>query len=171
MQGGDLPAGPGDVVDDLYLLHFAKSDQALLMLFSNQTLQVPPFLFPAAPPAWGRPPDARGMSLMASDVPPFYHQAGGAMGAGTVTAAAASHTPSPLPAGQLLPRPHQAGAALRGPRARPDLRGRGAPQRRLPAGGPGRGGLHAGTAGPHGVCPCPAPAPLGPSTAPEPALP
>ncbi|XP_059575876.1 inactive serine/threonine-protein kinase PLK5 isoform X3 [Alligator mississippiensis] len=40
LEGGDLPAGPGDVVDDLYLLHFAKSDQALLMLFSNQTLQV-----------------------------------------------------------------------------------------------------------------------------------
>ncbi|XP_006017611.2 inactive serine/threonine-protein kinase PLK5 isoform X2 [Alligator sinensis] len=40
LEGGALPAGPADIVDNLYLLHFAKSDQALLMLFSNQTLQV-----------------------------------------------------------------------------------------------------------------------------------
>ncbi|KAL8178007.1 UNVERIFIED_CONTAM: hypothetical protein K2H54_025269 [Gekko kuhli] len=40
MEGGHQPAGPASSTDNAYLLHFAKSDEALLMLFSNGTLQV-----------------------------------------------------------------------------------------------------------------------------------
>ncbi|XP_048353396.1 serine/threonine-protein kinase PLK2-like [Sphaerodactylus townsendi] len=41
MEGGHQPADPArSTDDDVHLLHFAKSDEALLMLFSNGTLQV-----------------------------------------------------------------------------------------------------------------------------------
>ncbi|XP_054836235.1 inactive serine/threonine-protein kinase PLK5-like [Eublepharis macularius] len=40
LEGGHQPADPASATDDVYLLHFAKSDEALLMLFSNGTLQV-----------------------------------------------------------------------------------------------------------------------------------
>ncbi|XP_077188486.1 inactive serine/threonine-protein kinase PLK5-like isoform X2 [Paroedura picta] len=40
MEGGHQPADPASSADSVYLLHFAKSDEALLMLFSNGTLQV-----------------------------------------------------------------------------------------------------------------------------------
>ncbi|XP_066492672.1 serine/threonine-protein kinase PLK2-like [Tiliqua scincoides] len=40
LEGGHQQANPGSSTDDLYLLHFAKSDEALLMLFNDGTLQV-----------------------------------------------------------------------------------------------------------------------------------
>ncbi|KAM8961047.1 inactive serine/threonine-protein kinase PLK5 [Pelodytes ibericus] len=40
LEGGDLKAAPSSSVRTLCLLHFLKTDQALLMLFSNGTLQV-----------------------------------------------------------------------------------------------------------------------------------
>ncbi|XP_056372519.1 inactive serine/threonine-protein kinase PLK5 [Hyla sarda] len=40
LEGGDLRAIPSHYVRTLCLLHFLKTDQALLMLFSNGTLQV-----------------------------------------------------------------------------------------------------------------------------------
>ncbi|KAM4051710.1 serine/threonine-protein kinase PLK2-like isoform 2-T2 [Anomaloglossus baeobatrachus] len=40
LEGGDLRAAPSRSVRTLCLLHFVKTDQALLMLFSNGTLQV-----------------------------------------------------------------------------------------------------------------------------------
>ncbi|XP_061457817.1 serine/threonine-protein kinase PLK2-like [Rhineura floridana] len=40
LEGGNQQAGPRTSTDDLCLLHFAKSDEALLMLFSDGTLQV-----------------------------------------------------------------------------------------------------------------------------------
>ncbi|XP_075710952.1 serine/threonine-protein kinase PLK2-like [Rhinoderma darwinii] len=40
LEGGDLRAAPSRSVRTLCLLHFLKTDQALLMLFSNGTLQV-----------------------------------------------------------------------------------------------------------------------------------
>lgn len=40
LEGGDLRAIPSRYVRTLCLLHFIKTDQALLMLFSNGTLQV-----------------------------------------------------------------------------------------------------------------------------------
>ncbi|KAJ6652820.1 hypothetical protein lerEdw1_010600 [Lerista edwardsae] len=40
LEGGQQLADPGSSTDYLYLLHFAKSDEALLMLFNDGTLQV-----------------------------------------------------------------------------------------------------------------------------------
>ncbi|XP_063770363.1 inactive serine/threonine-protein kinase PLK5 isoform X1 [Pseudophryne corroboree] len=40
LEGGDLRAAPSPNVRTLCLLHFLKTDQAMLMLFSNKTLQV-----------------------------------------------------------------------------------------------------------------------------------
>ncbi|XP_060088502.1 serine/threonine-protein kinase PLK2-like isoform X1 [Heteronotia binoei] len=40
MEGGHQPVDAASPADNAYVLHFAKSDEALLMLFSNGTLQV-----------------------------------------------------------------------------------------------------------------------------------
>ncbi|KAJ7308145.1 hypothetical protein JRQ81_008658 [Phrynocephalus forsythii] len=139
LEGAPRQSSPVSSADEPTLLHVAKSGEALLMVFSDGSLQVTREWRGDGRTSW-RPEGGR----------------------------PALTTPPPLaclplpPPGQLLPRPHQ---GCPGPLGRwagpPDLRGPPAPQRHFPAGDPGAGGVGPPPARAGGLCPAPAPLPVG----------